>query len=219
MRIRENKYWTVPEIWPGETAWIVGGGPSLRFQDLVPLAGRKVIVLNSSYETVPDANICLFGDARWYQHHKNKPEFQKFNGVVVGATRVVKMLDARPFMRLRKYHPNDTSPAGWCPSNDGVVMGRTVLQAALNLSGHLGVARCVLLGIDMGRGANGVSHHHSEHPWKNRSGNKSWDRQMKQLEMIAGQIKKRHIEVVNASHATRLELFPRIELGAAYANY
>lgn len=219
MRIRDNRYWTVPKLWEGETAWIVGGGPSLAGQDLSGLAGRKVIALNSSYETLPEANILMFGDARWYQHHKDKPEFRAFKGVVVGASRVVKMSPDRPFMRLRKFHPNDCAPPGWCPSADGVVMGRTVLQAALNLGGHLGIARAVLLGIDMQRDAEGKSHHHSAHPWKNKPGNASWDRQMEQLKLIAAQLKKRNIEVLNASAATRLTLFPRIELGAAYATY
>ena len=59
--------WSVPRAWPGETAYIVAGGPSVAWQDLGLLRGRRVIAVNSSWEAVPWAAILLFADLRWWQ--------------------------------------------------------------------------------------------------------------------------------------------------------
>ena len=57
-------FWSVPREWPGETAFIVGGGPSVLGQDLDALRGRRVIVINSSVYAVPGADFLFFDDHR-----------------------------------------------------------------------------------------------------------------------------------------------------------
>lgn len=60
--------WTVPgEAWAGQTAFILGGGPSLKGFDVERLRGRgKVIgVNNAGIDLAPWCNVLFWADKRW----------------------------------------------------------------------------------------------------------------------------------------------------------
>jgi hypothetical protein len=59
--------------WKGQTAYIIGGGPSLLTQNLALLDGKNVIVINSSYLAFPAAQFLVFSDMRWWIEHMRKP--------------------------------------------------------------------------------------------------------------------------------------------------
>ena len=61
--------WRPTKEWAGETAFIVGGGPSALHADLSTLRGRKVIAINSSWRAMPWADFLVFSDNRWWAEH------------------------------------------------------------------------------------------------------------------------------------------------------
>jgi hypothetical protein len=205
--------WNVEREWDGETAFVICGGTSVAGMDLSCLKGRKVVAVNSSYEVAPFADILFFGDQRWWSKHRSK--VISFKGRIATASARAEKKDPKRLLLLKRRTP----PPGLVVDSDCVVMERTSLQAAMNLLVHLGVKRIVLIGADMRRGADGKSHHHSPHPWKNKPGDKSWDLQMKQLQLIVDPLKKLQVEVINTSMISRLPWWPKMTLEEAIAKY
>lgn len=194
--------WTVPKEWQGETAYIVGGGTSVKQQNLELLRGRRVIAVNSSYLAVPWADFLFFGDARWYNDQRRKPQLEKFAGRIVTCSAAVR---GPRLLGLTRVNP----PPGYADLPTHVVSQRTSTQGAMNLAGHLGAIRLVLLGVDMGRAEDGSSHHHEPHPWKHTPGNGCWDQQMEHLRLIAEPLRSRGIEVVSVSPISRIDWWPK----------
>jgi hypothetical protein len=200
-------WWRVAPEWAGETAFIVAGGTSVLEQDLSHLRGRRVIVVNSSYEAVPFADFLFFGDASWWETHCSRETLTAFAGRIVTVS--VRAVGER-LLRLRRRVP----PPGLSLDPSSIVSERTSLQGAINLAVHLGAKRIVLLGADMCRANDGRSHHHSPHPRPNKPGNRTWDIQMVQLRLIAEPLRALGIEVINTSPVSRIDWWPRAELSA-----
>jgi hypothetical protein len=81
-------FWSVPREWPGETAFIIAGGPSVLGQDLELLRDRRVIAINSSVYKVPWADILYFGDWRWWHEPENAAAVENFRGRAVTVSRL-----------------------------------------------------------------------------------------------------------------------------------
>ncbi|HEU00998.1 MAG TPA: hypothetical protein ENH89_11735, partial [Aurantimonas coralicida] len=77
--------WSVPPAWPGETVFILGGGPSLAGQGAQRLAGRRVIAVNSSYIAHPFADYLCSADRPWLYEHRAALE-KAWRGRVVTVT-------------------------------------------------------------------------------------------------------------------------------------
>lgn len=196
-------HWHVAPEWAGETCFIVGGGVSVATQPIERLRGRKVIALNSSYLTVPFADILLFADSRWWRVHmeQHRPDLDAFAGRIAGCSQHV---DDPRVWRLRR-----TRPPGLAVERDAVVMQWTVMAAAINLAVHLGVARIVTLGLD-GKETEGRSHHHEPHPWPQRPG--CWANQRADLASLVEPLAERGITLRNASPGSALDLWPVYQL-------
>lgn len=198
--------WTAAAEWPGETVFIICGGPSVAAADLDCLRGRRVIVVNSSHEAYPQADILIFGDSRWWVLHK--PALAGFGGRIV--TTALGSYGEQ-LLKMRKVRPS--AAAALSPDRQALSMQFTTLHAALNLAAHFGVARMVLIGADMGRASDGRSHHHKAHPWPVKPG--CWDQQMEQLAWTAAPLAARGIEVINCSAASRIDWWPKRTLAEA----
>lgn len=196
------KLWTAPPIWRGEKCFVIAGGPSLRGFDFERLRGRKVIAINSSVFSAPFAQYCFFGDDRWGQ--ENRPRLQDYKGTVVTTSNGNLIPWACRMLNCARGAQNAPPLA---TDRSSLFMDRTSLHAAINLAVHFGVKRIVLLGADMRKGAGGVTHHHSPHPWPSIAG--CWDLQMKQLALLAPPLKTRGIEVVNTSMESRIGWWPK----------
>lgn len=216
--------WRVPRAWPGETVFILCGGPSLAGQGVERLRriGARVIAINSSiYDAEGDlarpwVDYVFSGDIQWLREHE-KVLRKHFDGrVVTYATQA-----AWPGLkRLKKLAPGDAKHPGRphiSDAPDTVVGNRTSLQAAINIVWHLcGATRIVLLGADGGRDASGRSHHHKAHPWPVKKG--CWDEQHVELKAMMPALEQRGLVVVNASPGTHwADLWPVTTLDAVLA--
>jgi hypothetical protein len=192
--------WSVPREWPGETVFIIAGGPSVNGHDLNVLRGRKVIAINSSYLRAPFAQYLFAGDQRWLRLHKKG--LMQFAGTLVTCTN---MIDWPDLKRLTKISP----PPGLSKKPTEVVCRRTSMQGAMNFVVHLGAARIILLGADGCADEKGRTHHHAPHPWPHKPD--AWAEQAKDLATMGEPLRALGIEVINANPKSRIDLWPKAE--------
>lgn len=200
---------TVEPEWTGETAFIVGGGPSVASQNIELLRGRRVIVVNSSYEAVPFADYLIYCDHEWWAAHRKALE--GFGGKIINPTSSHHRCDRRLF--VRKIYP-----PGLSSDRSALAVRRTTFTGAINLAVHLGAARIVLLGADGKMGADGKSHHHQPHRWW-RFKAERWDLHRRELETLVEPLRKLGIDVVNASPGSAWDLWPVMTLDEAIERF
>jgi hypothetical protein len=193
-------YWQIEPEWVGETAFIVGGGPSVRTIDLELLRGQNVIAINTSYEAVPFAQFLIFSDYRWWDHHQSK--LDKFEGRIVCCSRTPG--DARLLMVRRKIPPGFDQP------NDCLAVQFTTATGAMGLAVKLGAKRIVMMGIDGRNASDGKTHHHRGHPWIIVDG---WEAKHRaDLQKMVQPLKDLGIEILLATPSAYEDLWPRIDL-------
>jgi hypothetical protein len=199
-------FWSVPHEWPGETVFIVGGGPSVLGVDLEALRGRRVIAINSSVYKLPWADFLYFGDWRWWNEPHNRAAIAGFAGRVVTTSRMVS--EDKKVLVCRS-----AKPPGLALAHDSLMQKWTSLTAATNLAAHLigPGGTIVWLGADGRLAADGRSHHHQPHRWPHRAG--CYDKQHADLVTIVPSLRTLKIAAFNASPGTAWgDLLPVINL-------
>lgn len=192
-------YWTAPQLWPGETCFIVCGGPSLRGFDFDKLRGRRIIAVNSSVFSVPFADVLVFGDDRWWTWNKTVVRKMGFAGLIITPGQEVKEV---PVKIMRKGKP----PGFGLPSNT-LPMRNTSATPAMVLAKHFGVKCIVLLGLDQQTAKDGTTHHHAPHHIKPRDD--CFERQMEELKLVIHPLRELGIEVINTSMNSRVTWWPK----------
>ncbi len=149
---------TVPPVeihryWPGETVFLLGGGPSLTGFDVEQLRGRgRVIAINNAFKLCQWADLLYFADKQWWSWHSE--ELDAFRGrIITGAQLVgvqgVKRIRIQPGLGLSRKREE--------------VHGNNGGYHAINLAVHLGASTIVLLGYDM-KLQESRTHWHAGHP-------------------------------------------------------
>jgi len=203
-----NAWWTAPCEWPGKTAFVVGGGPSVLSQPIELLRGRNVIVINSSYETIPFADYLVTFDPKWWTEHKKK--LLEFKGRIVAPSKV------QLFCRLRHFMKR-VDPPGLAAAPDSLAMMKTTFTAGINLAAHLvgSGGRIVLLGADGQKDKDGRSHHHPPHSWWTFN-SRRWGLHHEEMASLVAPLRDRGIDVVNASPGSAwADLWPVMSLAQA----
>lgn len=134
-----------PRDWVGETAVLVGSGPSTAHVDLSLLAGKRVIAVSHGYLAVKQADLLIAGGRSFYK--KNKLDDFKGRLIVIpqhpsSNYSWVSGLDERYAYMIRAgTHGLCNDPGGLCGSESSVML-------AINYAVHRGVSRILLLGCD-----------------------------------------------------------------------
>lgn len=189
----------VPKMWDGDTVVIMGSGPSLTRSDVEYVRGKaKTIVINTTYELAPWADVLYACDGRWWRWRKGAPEFagMKYSidaqatcyGVTVLKSSGVEGLELRPH---------------------AIRTGRNSGYQAIGLAVHFGAKRIVLLGYDMSPGPNGEQHHHADHPNRSRS---PYAKFIAAFDSIVQPLMDIGVQVVNCTRRTALACFPCLPL-------
>ena len=200
-----NPFWSVPREWPGETVFVVAGGPSVLDLDLDALRGRRVIVINSSVFAVPWADYLYFGDFRWWNDGQNQAAAMRFGGRIVTTSRLV----SHPRVLVCRK----TRPPGLALAADSLMQKWTSLTAATNLAAHLvgPGGTIVWLGADGRIAADGRTHHHQPHRWPHKPG--CHDKHLADLRTIVPSLRALDIAAFNASPGSAwAELIPIVPL-------
>ncbi len=135
----KNHYWTVTPEWMGETAFLLGCGPSLDPQEVLWLKGRRVIAINDAYLVAPWAEILYFCDYTWWEKNRSAVE-ERFTGRYI--VTLENHIDRVRTLRNNGKEGLETDPGA-------VRNGSNSGYQTINLAYHLGVKRIVLLGYDM----------------------------------------------------------------------
>lgn len=199
---------SVAPEWEGEVGYIVAGGPSVTQGDVDRLKGRKVLVINTSYEKAPWADFLFYGDKMWWTNNGKKVR-ETFAGRIV-TVRMHNDWQSAPNDALVLLKVPDR---GLATERHALTMHRTSLQASINLLVHLGVKRIVLLGVDMQAAKDGRTHHHSPYPRKKHRRDNwqrdCWRLQMQDLKTTVKPLARLGVEVVNTSMDSLIDWWPK----------
>ena len=162
---RSREYWTPDRTtWAGDTAFILGGGDSLRIFDCRRIKGRGwIVAVNSSFTSAPFCDVLFFNDFSWFTDKwgegapdKGTPRrktIERSQATIVTTSRQSKGMSPD---RLKLVRMSANARL------DALRQGRSSGHSAVSIAATYGAKRIVLLGFDMRR-VNGRSHHHNEY--------------------------------------------------------
>lgn len=213
--------WRVPIEWSGETAFLLGGGQSLKGFDAEQLRGKgRVIAINDAgLVMAPWADVLLWSDAAWLEWniddlHLHVGPYKISRVPLTQRTDkcppAVKLRIARETARLGvKVIARECKRV--LGSDPGKLGGKCGGSAAIDLARLFGARRIVLLGYDMTPG-----HWHGRH--QRTSKPDIYERRyLPAIEAMAPLLRAREIEVINCTPGSLLECFACAELSEALA--
>ena len=193
----EDRFWTVPKMWPGNTCYILGGGPSLKSIDVNRLRGSRVIAVNNAYQLADWIDVLFFGDHRWFWAHRNK--FADFGGLKVTRNEG----HAKWPGVLAANYVGD--PYGISTDPSVLRWNRSSGACAINLAAHFGVKRIILLGFDMRM----IGKRHNWHQDHTETRSAALYREfMTVFPAIKADLDTLGIECINATPGSSLTVFP-----------
>lgn len=159
----------------------------------------RVIAINDAVRLAPWADLLYFCDEQWYRWHET--EVREFEGMKATLENFALRDEVPGLACLAKR-----GEAGLCAEPDGLHTGSNSGFQAINLAVHLGARKIVLLGYDM-KAKAGQAHWFGDHPvptvktlWK--------DLFIPAFRTLADPLKRRGVEVVNATPDSALDVFP-----------
>lgn len=180
--------------WDGLTVVCLASGPSLTAEDceLARLSGYPTIVTNTTFRIAPWAHLLFGFDTRWWVNHMDE-----IKGTFSG--RLMSVSEVAP-----NFGVETTFGSTWF-----VRLGNSG-ACAITLAIGAGAKRVILLGFDCGFSIDGKKHWHPDHPkgMTNGLSVKKWPQEFKKAAEIA---KKADVKVLNASRATTLRCFERVQ--------
>lgn len=191
-------------MWPGETAFLLAGGPSLQGFDSEQLRGHgRVIVVNDSFRLCPWADLLFFGDRQWWEWRRTELE-----------SWTDRMITTAPIPDPAVHRVTLTGKDGLEVLPDRV-RGNNSGYMAINVAYHLGVKRIVLLGYDMKlEGAR--THWHKGYDDKislDRRRVVLGQEMLCEFPTLVEPLKTAGVEVINANPDSAIECWPRVNLG------
>lgn len=196
--------WKVPQMWPDETAVIIGGGPSLSMNQIERSAesGAKIIGINDAYRLAPWMDLHFGCSYRWWlQHHK------ECRGMLSCRSVTSAPLAKRTFSDLDFVNGVDAPGISLDPTT--VHTGFNSGYQAINMCVHLGVTRILLIGFDMMLSESGADHWFGRHWHQEISDYASWFPAFETLIEPLGEL---GVEVINCTPGSALPTFPMARL-------
>lgn len=195
------------------TAVIAASGPSLTPEqcDIATAAQRagrcRIIAINTTWRLLPGADALYAADGRWWD--LNLPAVRDgFAGELWTQDEAAAPKHGLNYIR-------STRGVGIPVEPDRICRGSNSGYQAISLAYRFGARRIVLIGYDMQR-TGGRSHWHGDHPRPLTNGNPASF--VEHFPPLASALKAAGVEVVNATLATALIVFPRGDLAEALAS-
>ena len=200
--------WETKRFWEGKTVFVIGGGTSLKGFNWSLLHNKHVIGCNDAYKLGDWVDICCFGDAKWYRHHKNNG-LATFGGIKV--TWRSEFIDDPNVMVLKGR------PGGLFLKPEWIGWNTNTGALAINLAVKLGCKKIILLGFDMKLREDGIGNWYDNQLDKPK--NEVFKKFHRGFVCLASDMKKKVPEVVvlNANPDSDLDVFPKITLEEAFA--
>lgn len=196
--------WKIPPIWEGNTAYIIGGGPSINDMDLNPLRDKRTIGVNVAFRYFPWVDIIYFGDCSLYAEIKD--DLRKYCGLKLSSCGRVPEKGWPGVKRLLRG-----KPAGIDSSfRNKISWNGNSGASAINIAYWLGAKRIVLVGFDMSR-TKEAKNFHQDYPRESPTF-APFKRYLKKFPTIAADAKALGVEILNASPVSTIEEFPKVNL-------
>jgi hypothetical protein len=201
-------FWEVPKIWPGETVFIIGGGPSIQKQDLSLIYKRRVIGVTRSFKLGPWVDICWYGDKGDYNSWK--PDINEYGGLIATCAQEKEenRNDRIKYLGRSKQSGIESKKRGYVAwnSNSGA--------SAINLAYWLGAEKIVLLGFDMQNPVDKrdrQTHWHNDYEPRIHKGKLTnpYPRFMRYWPVIKKDADQLGLRIINCTIGGALEVFER----------
>jgi len=235
----DSRFSTVEREWEGQTAVLLGGGPSLTQEQIALVrtaheAGRvKVVAINDSYLWFPQADLLYAADASWHNAHRvgtPKPmlrmsaeqvreRFAAFPGPKCSIQSQVGNIvdDATHILRNAHVDPNGMGIHAYGLSLDpgALVTGKNGGFQALNLAMLAGANPIILLGMDGQPAKDGRTHWSGGHREPTPQDAYQYYRQA--FSAAETPLKQAGVRVINCSPGTAIDTFEKLPLEDALA--
>jgi hypothetical protein len=146
-----DRFSVIAPIWQGHTVVCFGGGPSLTaeqcgFVERARAGGRPIqgVAINNAYQIAPWSDVNYFADKRWWDWHRERPEFKAFTGQRCTIQNNGSDVDDPDVHIVRNSGTDGLSFDG-----ESLRTGLNSGYQAINLALAAGAERVVLLGYDM----------------------------------------------------------------------
>ncbi len=191
----------------GKPCVCIATGPSLTAEQVetVRQSGAATIVVNDAYLMAPFADLAYFADTKWWNWHKDRPEWKAFAGQRC-TINVSPCAEKEVLVLERSWKPNVVLSAD--PRE--IATGSHSGFQALNIAFLAGANPIVLLGYDC-RSQGDKHHFFGAHP----------DKTMPPYQSIRGfyhpaaaEARAAGVRIVNATPGSAIEAFERAELAS-----
>lgn len=193
--------WSIPRVWEGETVGVLASGPSMCLAAANALRAAEIecVAVNTTFQLAPWANFLYGADAAWWMH---TPGALLFEGTKVSMEEV---RGVNRIGRAGKTGYSDDQTELHTYGNSGA--------QAIQLAAKAGAKRILVLGMDM-QG----DHWHGRHPTPLReTHNDTYGLFRDWMRVLAKELERRGVEVLNCCPTSALECFPRVSLEKALA--
>jgi len=204
--------WICPQMWKGQTVFVIGGGPSVNTTSLDLIQHRPVIGVNSAFRLGSWVDVCFFGDGRWLNHERKA--LLDYKGLLVGL---------HPFHDKYKITRHDgldirlmkgcVKKMGFAGNPGELCWNRSSGGAAIDLAKHTGAKTIVLIGYDMKK-VNGYHnwHNHYDVWYKDVRGRNPHRAHIRGITSLYQQARRSKINIINATPGSAITSFPIMTL-------
>ena len=148
-----------------------------------------------------------FADKKWWDWHKDKPEFKAFKGEKATVFVTGHLVDDPEVAMLRV-----AGVPGFSNDPTSICTGSNSGHQAINIAALSGAARIVLVGYDAKQGVNRKAHFFGAHPDRTEA---PYANMIHEMKGAAPFFKEHNIEVLNATPGSALKMFPMVDLEEA----
>lgn len=202
----EREHRIIPRLWRDGTVYVLGGGHSLRPDDLGDLAGYNKVIGANHTAYLLNTPIMFFCDPQVQSNYPD--ELAKYGGW--------RVTTHDSFLGRKGYHVVRSSPDTLSEVNSAISTNRNSGIGALSLAWLLGAKRAVLVGFDM-KEVNGRFHWYADSD-KTRWPRDVCQRHVKAFEAFAGRAKVVGFELFGTSKDSALsDIIPTVDLKEALA--
>lgn len=175
LRRLNSRFSTILPKWQGETAVILGGGPSLTRKQCDQVHGVHCIAVNAAYLLAPWADVCYFADSHFWKWHHDGVDIPRL-GLTADCVRRLfhafpgqkctiqnsgaNVTDDAVHMLRNKTYPEHAMGLSLDP--EALLTGRNSGFQAMNIAVLAGAKRILLLGFD-GQPVGGRDQFHDGH--------------------------------------------------------
>lgn len=199
-----DRFAVVRRVWEGATVVCIGGGPSVTPEAVALAKGRaRTIAINNSYLLAPWADLCYFADTRWWNWHKDRPEFKNFAGEKV-TIEPTGLSVADPEVSMLHNDNLRGETKGLSEKPNALRTGSNGGYQAINLAVLAGAKRILLLGYDM-KFDGKRSHWHAGHP--EQTPEAAYRQYAQTFASMNPQLSRLGVDVVNCTPGSMIKAF------------